>query len=55
MIAALEWHQGAAQVRGHVPFGAPRGDGLAQDLPNALLGTTRRFVVVLSLQLPQDL
>jgi hypothetical protein len=41
MVAAFEWHQGAAQVRGHVPFRTPRGDGVAQDLPDALLGSPR--------------
>ena len=53
MIAAFERHQGATQVRGHISFGTPRGNGVAQDLPDALLGSPRGFGVVLGLELPQ--
>jgi hypothetical protein len=55
VIATFEWHQGATQIRGYIPFCAPRGNGIAQDLPDALLGSPRGFVVVLGLKLPQNL
>jgi hypothetical protein len=55
MIATFERHQGATQVRGHIPFCTPRGDGVAKDLPAALFGSPRGFVVVFGLELAQNL